>query len=266
MTDRQLQIQNFMKNTTGDLTPEPSGKVALITGAAQRIGEQIARSLHARGYRVIIHCRNGMQRAETIVSELNAVRINSAHAFSADLSDVSTIEPLAEQCVQRWGRLDVLINNASSYYPTPWGSATTEDWQNLIGSNLMGPFFLTQQLLPALIEHQGCVVNMIDIHAERPARDLPLYGMAKAGLAHMTKSLALDMRGKIRVNGIAPGAILWPEQPLPETDKAELVSRIPLGQIGAPSDIVRTVIFLIEDAPYINGQIIAVDGGQSLTI
>jgi len=239
-------------------------KVALITGAAQRIGERIAKTLHARGYRVIVHYRSGRERAECIAEEMNALRADSADTISADLCDLDAVARLAEFSLKRWGQLDVLINNASSYYPTPWGNASAADWQNLIGSNLMGPFFLTQHLLPALIERKGCVVNMIDIFAERPAHDLPIYGMAKAGLAHMTKSLAFDLRGKIRVNGIAPGVILWPERPTSAAEKADTLKRIPLGQIGDPGDIARTVLFLVEDAPYINGQIIAVDGGLTL--
>jgi len=239
-------------------------KVALVTGAAQRIGEQLARGLHARGYRVIVHYHSGTQRAETIVGELNAARANSAHAIGADLSDLNAVQQLAERSLQQWGRLDVLINNAGSYYSTPWGNATANDWHNLIGSILMGPFFLTQHLLPALIEHSGCIINMIDIFAERPAPDQSIYGIAKAGLAHMTKSLAFDLRGKIRVNGIAPGVILWPEQPISDEYKTGMLNRIPLERMGGPSDIVRTALFLIEDAPYINGQIIAVDGGLNL--
>jgi pteridine reductase len=223
------------------------------------------RGLHARGYRVIVHYHTGTERAARIIGELNAARPDSAHAISADLSDLQATYELADAALARWGRLDVLINNAGSYYPTAWGSATEADWHRLVGSNLMGPFFLTQRLLPALIEQRGCIVNMIDIFAERPARDLPVYGMAKAGLAHMTKSLAFDLRGKVRANGIAPGVILWPEQPTPDEEKTDTLQRIPLGHIGDPTDIVRTVLFLVEDAPYINGQIIAVDGGLSLS-
>ena len=240
-------------------------KVALITGASQRIGEQLARGLHARDYRVIVHYHSGAQRAETIVDELNAVRADSAHALGADLSDLNAVQQLAELSIKQWGRLDVLINNAGSYYPTPWGTATEKDWNNLVGSILMGPFFLTQQLLPALIERNGCIVNLIDIFAERPAHDQSIYGIAKAGLAHMTKSLAFDLRGKIRVNGIAPGVILWPEQPTSDEFKTKMLDQIPLERMGDPSDIVRTALFLIEGAPYINGQIIAVDGGLSLS-
>jgi pteridine reductase len=239
-------------------------KVAVITGAAQRVGEQLARGLHARGYRVIVHYRNSAERARQIVDDLNRATPDSAIALSADLADEAAPAQLAAACLAKWGRIDALINNASSYYRTPWGEATQEDWRTLVGSNLMGPFFLTQALLPALIEQRGCVINLIDIFAERPARDLPVYGMAKAGLAHMTKSLAYDLRGKIRVNGIAPGAILWPEHPTSDAEKTDMLQRIPLEKLGDPSDIVRTALFLIEDAPYINGQIVNVDGGLSL--
>jgi pteridine reductase len=239
-------------------------KVALVTGSAQRVGEQVVRGLHTRGYRVIVHYHTGTERAARIIGELNAARPDSARAISADLSNLPDVQKLADETLAQWGRLDVLINNAGSYYPTPWGDATEADWSRLIGSNLTGPFFLTQRLLPALVEHRGCIVNMIDIFAERPAHDLPVYGMAKAGLAHMTKSLAFDLRGKVRANGIAPGVILWPERPTPEDEKTDTLKRIPAGHIGDPADIVRTVLFLVEDAPYINGQIIAVDGGLSL--
>lgn len=244
--------------------PQSEPKVALITGAARRIGERLARGLHARGYRVVVHYHRGAARAERISADLNRLRADSARAFAADLSDLADVQRLAEQALQAWGHVDVLINNAGSYYPTPWGQATAAEWQDLIGSNLMGPFFLTQALLDALVARRGCVVNLIDIFAERPARDLPIYGMAKAGLAHMTRSLAFDLRGKIRVNGIAPGVILWPERPTTDAEQAAMLRRIPLERIGDPADIVKTALFLIEDAPYVNGQIINVDGGLSL--
>jgi pteridine reductase len=160
--------------------------------------------------------------------------------------------------------VDVLINNASTYYSTPWQTAAAHDWDRLVGSNLKGPFFLTQALLAELSQRKGCVINMIDIAAERPARDFSLYCMAKAGLAMLTKSLAVDHGRSIRVNGIAPGAILWPEPPLSEIAKMQMLEKIPAGHIGDAADIVHTALFLIEDAPYINGQIIAVDGGLHL--
>lgn len=239
--------------------------VALVTGAAQRIGEQLVRALHARAYNVIIHYRSSAAGAERIAAELNAERADSACTLSATLEHNGAARQLAEAALARWGRVDVLINNASSYYPTPWSEATEADWDVLLGSNLKGPFFLTQALLPALSAHNGCVINMIDIFAERPIRDFPLYCMAKAGLAMMTKSLAFDRGHSVRVNGIAPGVILWPEHPTTDAEKAETLQRIPSGRIGAPEDIVRTALFLIESAPYINGQIIAVDGGLSLS-
>lgn len=238
--------------------------VALITGAAQRIGAELARTLHERGYRVLIHYRSSATEAERIAAELNAIRSDSAATLRAALGDADAVAALAAAALTRWERLDVLINNASSFYPTAWGKATVDDWDVLIGSNLKGAFFLTQALLPALAARSGCVINLIDIFAQQPLPDHPLYCMAKAGLAMMTKSLARDCGDSIRVNGIAPGAILWPEPPLSPEQQAHMLARIPRGRIGEPADIARTALFLIEDAPYINGQIIAVDGGLSL--
>jgi pteridine reductase len=238
--------------------------VALITGAAQRIGAQLTRALHQRGYRVLIHCRHSTAAAAHLAAELTALRADSAAVLQAALEDTAAVTALAAAAVARWDRLDVLINNASSYYPTAWGDATPGDWDTLIGGNLKGAFFLTQALLPALSARRGCVINLIDIFAERPLPDHPIYCIAKAGLAMMTKSLARDLGGSSRVNGIAPGAILWPEPPLPALEQERMLERIPSGRIGEPADIARTALFLIEEAPYINGQIIAVDGGLSL--
>jgi pteridine reductase len=245
-------------------TTVESNKVALITGAAQRIGAQLARALHARSYNVVIHYNRSAEAAEAIASELNAQRANSARALSANMEDIDAVQRLAAEATALWGRMDVLINNASTYYSTPWQTAAAQDWDRLVGSNLKGPFFLTQALLAELSQRKGCVINMIDIAAERPARDFSIYCMAKAGLAMLTRSLAVDHGKNLRVNGIAPGAILWPEPPLSEIAKMQMLEKIPAGHIGDPSDIVRTALFLIEDAPYINGQIIAVDGGLHL--
>lgn len=239
-------------------------KVALITGAAQRIGEQLARALHARDYNVLIHYRYSAGSAQKIVAELNALRDGSAAALPADMENIESVRALAEQAQSQWGRIDALINNASSYYATPWQSATPQDWDSLFGSNLKGPFFLTQALLPELARNKGSVLNIVDIFAERPSHDFPLYCMAKAGLAMMTKSLAFDWGHSLRVNAIAPGAILWPEPPLDDDAKQRMLEKIPAGQIGDPADIVRTALFLLDDASYVNGQIIAVDGGLSL--
>lgn len=243
---------------------DSSPKVALITGAAQRIGAQLARALHARGYNVVIHYNRSAAAAREIADELNAQRADSARIAAADMEDVEAVQTLAATALAAWGRLDVLINNASTYYATPWGDATPQDWDRLVGSNLKGPYFLTQAVLAELARRSGCVINMIDIAAERPARDFSLYCMAKAGLAMLTRSLAVDCGRTLRVNGIAPGAILWPEAPLSDAAKQQMLDKIPAGQIGHPDDIVRTALFLIEDAPYINGQIIAVDGGLHL--
>jgi pteridine reductase len=240
-----------------------SVKVALITGAAQRIGAQLARALHARSYNIVIHYRSSAAAANELARELNSARANSTCVLSADMEKIDAVERLAVDALAAWGRIDVLINNASTYYSTPWGAATPDDWDKLLGSNLKGPFFLTQALLPELSKRGGCVVNMIDIFAERPLREFPLYCMAKAGIAMLTKSLAVDYGKTVRVNGIAPGAILWPEPPLSETEKLRMLEKIPVGRIGDPDNIVRTALFLIEDT-YINGQIIAVDGGLSL--
>lgn len=239
-------------------------KVVLITGAAQRIGAEMARTLHRANFNVLIHYHRSQESAEGLALELNSVRANSAKAVQANLSNTSEISALAQQCEQWRGRVDALINNASSYYATAWGNASPADWDALIGSNLKGAFFVTQTLLPALKKQHGCVINIVDIFADRPLRDHPLYCMAKAGLAMMTKSLALDCGGDIRVNGIAPGAILWPAAPLSDAEKQQMLSKIPNGDIGAPSDIAQTALFLLEHARYINGQIIAVDGGLSL--
>jgi pteridine reductase len=212
----------------------------------------------------VIHYHSSVAAAEAIALELNTLRANSARAICANMENAHAMQQLAIDTLNVWGRVDVLINNASTYYATTWGSATEHDWDRLLGSNLKGPFFLTQALLPELSQRKGCVVNMIDIFAERPIRDFPLYCMAKAGLAMLTKSFAVDCGDKVRINGIAPGAILWPEPPLSDEAQVRMLGKIPLGHIGDPSDIVRTALFLIEDAPYINGQIIAVDGGFSL--
>lgn len=238
-------------------------KVVLITGAAQRIGEQLARALHQRGYRVLIHYRRNTH-AESLASELNDLRDDSAHAIAADFEQHSQVLALAELALARWGRVDALINNASSYFPTPLGEADEQAWDSLFCGNLKGPFFLTQALLPALTRQRGCIINLLDINIDRPAPGFSLYCMAKAGLAMMTRSLALELRGAARVNAIAPGIILWPESPLSEQAKQQTLARIPLGETGTPQDIVRTALFLLEDAPYINGQIIAVDGGLNL--
>ncbi|SHF70238.1 pteridine reductase [Microbulbifer donghaiensis] len=239
---------------------------ALITGAAARLGRAIARELH-RDHRVIIHYRSSAAAAQQLVDELNAIRPGSAVALHSDLVSAADCARLAEQAAQQWGGVDVLVNNASAFFPTPVGSATEEHWDQLIGSNLKAPFFLSQALAQSLAQGSGCIVNMADIHAERPMPRHPIYCAAKAGLVMLTKSLALELAPQVRVNAVAPGAILWPEQQtVDDTSKAKVLERIPLARTGGAEDIARTVRFLVSDAPYISGQVIAVDGGRNLNI
>lgn len=255
-----------------DLTATPGARVALITGGARRIGAALIAALHARGYRVLIHYRRSAIEAEALAQQLNAARPNSAHCLQADLESINEIAALGAAACETWGRMDVLINNASDFYPTPIGTATEADWNRLMGSNLQGPFFLVQALLPALRISSGNIVNLVDIHATRPLAEHPIYCAAKAGLAMLTRALARDLGPAIRVNGIAPGSILWPEQNAGDAafgtlqfadSERKLLDRIPAQRMGSPEDIVRTALFLIEDAPYVTGQIIAVDGGRS---
>ncbi len=241
--------------------------VALITGGAQRIGAAVARRLHGAGYRVLIHYRRSADSARALCAEFNARRPDSARALCAEMSEVAAVQALADQALAQWQRLDLLLNNASSFYPTPIGGATEADWEALLGSNLKGPFFLSQALAPALTERGGCIINMVDIYAQRPLREHTVYCAAKAGLAMLTQSLARELAPAVRVNGIAPGAILWPEQEgdFSAQERDNILERVPLQRIGGPEDIARTVLFLA-DSPYITGQIIAVDGGRSLSI
>jgi len=239
-------------------------KVALITGAARRVGAEVARILHSKGMNVILHCRHSLSEAETICRDLNKLRADSAKIIQADLHNIGEIDRLAGEARKYWNRLDLLVNNASSFYETPVGKVTVEQWDELLGSNLKAPFFLSQAAMPALKETKGCIVNIVDIHAERPLVDFPVYSIAKAGLVAMTRSLAIELGPEIRVNGIAPGAILWPEHGMTEGKKEEMLSRIPLARKGAEKDIAETVAFLALGAGYISGQIIAVDGGRSV--
>ena len=243
-----------------------NNKVALVTGAAHRIGERIAKELHGSGYRIVIHYRNSAAAAEQLVDTLNEQRADSAQCLQANLADLQSIKSLAAQTVNRWGRLDALVNNASSFYPTDIQTSTEEQWEDLMSGNVKGAFFLSQALIPDLEKTRGCIINLIDIHAESPLKNHSIYCIAKAGAAMMTKSLANDLGPNIRVNGISPGAIIWPENEAELTveAKAAILKRVPLEKIGDPGDIARTAKFLICDAPYITGQIIAVDGGRSL--
>jgi pteridine reductase len=240
------------------------GKVALITGAAHRIGAQVARLLHADGADVAIHYRSSRDAAEALKASLERDRPASVQLIRADLLDTAALPKLIAEVAAFRGRLDILVNNASSFYPTPLASASEQDWEALIGSNLKGPFFLTQAAAGLLRDAGGVVVNLVDIHAQRPLKDHPIYSIAKAGNAMMVKALARELGPEVRVNGIAPGAILWPEQGLSDDAKGEILSRTALERAGTPADIARTLLFLVRDADYVTGQILAVDGGRTL--
>jgi len=240
-----------------------SGPVALITGAAKRIGAAMATRLHSEGFRVIIHYGHSKDDAHTLAQKLNDIRPESATCLQANLCDSEDVKALSENAVNVWGQLDVLVNNASSFYPTPIGSISEEDWLSLVGSNVKGPLFLSQALAPALRKAKGCIVNMVDMHIDRPLPKHSVYLLAKSGLASLTQSLAIDLAPDIRVNGIGPGAILWPEREMEDDEKEKLLSSIPLGELGKPEDIAETLSFLIS-ASYVTGQIIFVDGGRSL--
>lgn len=240
-------------------------KVALITGAARRLGAAIAKKLHAQGANVVIHYRQSAEDALQLCKALNAVRPNSAAALAADLSDIAAVTALAKESVDAWGRLDILINNASSFYPTTIGQSSPEQWQDLFDSNLKAPFFLAQALADELKKNHGCIINMADIHADRPLKEHTIYCCAKAGNTMLTKSLARELAPEVRVNSIAPGAIMWPEEGLSSSAKNEIVERTALKRAGCENDIADTVNFLVNHAPYITGQVIPVDGGRTLS-
>ncbi|MDJ0911510.1 MAG: pteridine reductase [Woeseiaceae bacterium] len=239
-------------------------KTALVTGSARRIGAEIVRTLHADGANVAIHYRGSAGEADALAAELNAGRPDSARTFQADLLDTDALPSLVDGVVGWKGGLDILINNASTFYPTPAGEITEKEWQDLMGTNLKVPLFLSQAALPELRKAGGSIVNIVDIHAQRPLAKHLVYGPAKAGLAMLTRSLAKDLAPEIRVNGVSPGAILWPEDGMTDATKQTILEQVPLGRPGEPSDIARCVLFLVRDADYVTGQIIAVDGGRSM--
>ena len=243
-----------------------SDRVALVTGASRRIGAEIVRGLHAAGYRVLLHYHRSEDEARQLAGALNAERPGSVLALRADLDDTAALDELVRRAIDAWGHLDALVNNASTFYPTPLGTVTESQWDALLGSNLKAPFFLCQAAAPHLARRQGAIVNLVDIYAERPLKGYPAYSIAKAGLAALTRSLAVELAPDVRVNGVAPGAILWPEQADGGQTQADILARIPLARSGSPADIAGAVRFLLEEAPYITGQIIAIDGGRSVFI
>lgn len=241
-------------------------KVILVTGGAKRVGAAICRRLHAQGARLIVHYRTSLNEAKMLQDELNRERANSVALVQGDLLDTGLLPDMIAKTVDRFGQLDVLINNASSFFPTPLQQCGLEDWEDLIGSNLRAPLFLSQAATPYLKKRLGCIVNIVDIHTERPLKNHIIYNAAKGGLLSLTKSLAVEMAPEVRVNGVSPGAILWPEDEAwsDEAARRQIIATTLLKRCGEPDDIARTVQFLIADAPYITGQIIAVDGGRSI--
>jgi pteridine reductase len=241
-----------------------AGRCVLITGGAKRLGAAIGRRLHAAGANLVVHYHQSRPAADALVAEFEALRAGSALAVRADLHDVAHLPDLVQAALARFGQLDVLVNNASTFYPTPVGSITPQQFDDLIGTNLRAPLFLSQAATPALRESRGLIINMVDIHGRRPLKAHPVYSSAKAGLIMLTKSLARELGPEIRVNGIAPGPVLWPERDLDAALKDEIVAKTALKRSGSPDDIASAALFFAAEAPYVTGQVIAVDGGRSL--
>jgi pteridine reductase len=244
------------------------GKTVLVTGGAKRVGAAICRRLHAAGARIAVHYRGSWQEALALQDELNALRPESAAIFKADLLDFDALPKLVNEVIEKLGRLDALINNASSFYPTPMGEMNESQWNDLLGTNLRAPLFLAQAAAPELRRRHGVIVNIADIHAERPMHGHLLYSVAKAGLVALTRALAQEMAPQVRVNAISPGVIIWPENSnwLDAEQRRRIVAHTLLKREGEPDDVARTVQFLLNDSPYITGQIIAVDGGRSINL
>jgi pteridine reductase len=241
-------------------------RVALVTGAAARIGAAIAAELHERGCDLVLHCNSNRAGADEQAERFNEARPGSAVVAEADLSQDKEIEGLAERVRSECGRLDVLVNNASRFYPTQVGETQAWQWDDLLNSNLRGPWFLVQALLGELRTAGGSIVNIIDVHAERPMPGHAVYCISKAGLVMLTRALARELGPAVRVNGVSPGAILWPEAELGAAEKQSILKRTALGRLGEPADIAVAVAYLALDAPYVTGQILAVDGGRTLNI
>ncbi|HEV2431748.1 MAG TPA: pteridine reductase [Burkholderiales bacterium] len=243
-----------------------AGKAALVTGGARRVGAAIARRLHAAGAAVLIHYRDSEADAARLASALNAARPKSAVKVKAELLAPVAPRALVGAALETFGRLDLVVNNASSFFPIAVGAMEPSHWEELIGSNLRAPLFIAQQAAAELAKNDGSIINIVDIHAERPLKGYALYSIAKAGLAAMTRSLALELAPRVRVNGVAPGAIAWPEDgQFPDPERARILATTPLARIGSPEDVARAVHFLA-CAPYVTGQIVAVDGGRSIFI
>jgi pteridine reductase len=250
------------------MTEALKGKVVLVTGGAKRVGAAICRRLHGSGADLFVHYRSAKEEARALQAELNAQRMNSLALAQADLLKVSAAPELVKAAVKEFGRLDAVINNASTFYPTVVGEITEKEWDDLIGTNLKVPLFLSQAAAAELRKNHGCIVNIIDIHAELPMKNHAVYTAAKGGLLALTRALARDLAPEIRVNGVAPGTILWPDDEAwrDEVARQRIINQTALKRIGEPEDVAAAVNFLVADAPYVTGQVIAVDGGRSITL
>lgn len=238
------------------------GKAVLVTGAARRVGATIARAFHEAGARVAVHCRRSKAEADALVAAMNAARPGSARTFQADLADPAACSPLVAAVVRDLGRLDVLVNNASTFYPTPVGAITPDQFDDLIGSNLRAPLFLSQAAAPELARREGLILNLADIHGLRPLARHAVYCAAKAGLVMLTRSLARELGPAIRVNAIAPGPVLWPEQGPDAALRERIVARTALQRAGSPEDVAKAALFFATAAPFVTGEVLAVDGGR----
>jgi pteridine reductase len=241
-----------------------AGKAALVTGAARRVGAAISRALHSAGASVVLHYRSSADEAVALARDLNAVRPGSATLAQCDLLDGAAVTELAAAAATAFGGLDILVNNASSFYPTPLGDIDQDDWNDLIGTNLKAPLFLAQAACSALRARSGLIVNLADIHGMRPLRRHPVYCVAKAGLIMLTKSLARELGPQVRVNAIAPGPVMWPEDGVDDALRDKIIERTALKRIGSAEDVARAVLFFASEAPFVTGQILAVDGGRSI--
>lgn len=240
--------------------------VVLITGAAKRVGAVIARRLHAAGHDLALHYRRSRDDVDMLAAELEQARPGSTLCLQAELAELDRLPSLVQDTLSRFGRLDALINNASAFYKTPIGGVTSAQWNDLFASNAQAPFFLAQAATPALRQTQGCIVNLVDIYAERPLAEHAVYCMAKAALEAMTRSLALDLGPDIRVNAIAPGAVMWPSDGKAYDDQQAMIERTPLKRAGHPQDIASAVLWLLQGAPFVTGQVLRIDGGRTLSV